>query len=146
MNRTATVIVPVLALVIALAVAGCAGTETTTTAPQPALDGPSTGTRVAPGLYDLADGTSEAVGTLQWVDLEGGFWAVIGGTEATGDVGTTVAVIANAGKDDPAYVELDGAVVRVVGAKVTGASVRMAGPEIEAQSISGISDTPAAYE
>ena len=74
MNRKATVIVPVLALVMALAVAGCAGAETTTTGPQPALDGPSTGTRVAPGLYDLADGTSEAVGTLQWVDLEGGFW------------------------------------------------------------------------
>lgn len=146
MNRTATGIVAVLALFAVLAVAGCGATETTTTAPPPAADGPSTGTRLAPGLYDLADGTAEAVGTLQWIDLEGGFWAVIGGTEAAGDVGTTVAVIANAAKDDPAYVALDGSVVRVVGDRVSGVSVRMAGPEIEASSIEGFSDTPAAYE
>ncbi len=146
MNRGGTSIVLALVLFAALAVYGCAGTETTTTAPPPAPEGPSTGTRLAPGLYDLADGTSEAVGTLEWIDLEGGFWAVVGGTEATGDVGKTVAVIANATKDDPAYVALDGAVVRVVGTKLTGASVRMAGPEIEASSISEISDTNAAYE
>ncbi|MHB8870490.1 MAG: hypothetical protein ACYC6T_16195 [Thermoleophilia bacterium] len=149
MNRAATGIVAVLALFTVLAVAGCGATETTTTTPPttaPADDGLSTGSRLAPGLYDLGDGTAEAVGTLQWIDLEGGFWAVIGGTGATGDVGTTVAVIANAAKDDPAYVALDGSVVRVVGNRLSGVSVRMAGPEIEASSIEGFSDTPAAYE
>jgi hypothetical protein len=146
MNRAATGIVAVLAVFTVLAVAGCGATESTTTTLQPAPDGPSTGARLAPGLYDLADGTTQAVGTLQWIDLEGGFWAVIGGTEATGDVGTTVAVIANAAKDDPAYVALAGATVQVVGDRVSGASVRMAGPEMEASSIEGFSDTPAAYE
>ncbi len=146
MNRTAAGIVAAVALVIALSVAGCGATETTTTTTPPPPDGPSLGTRLAPGLYDREDGTSEAIGTLEWVDLEGGFWAVIGGTEATGDVGTTVAVIANAAKDDPAYTALEGAVVQVVGTKLTGVSARMAGQEIEASSISEISDTNAAYE
>lgn len=144
MSRSATVISAILALLVALAVAGCGASQTTTTAPPD--PGPATGSRLAPGLYDLADGTAEAVGTLQWRDLEGGFWAVIGGTEATGDVGTTVAVIVNAAKDDPAYVPLAGSTVRVVGERVSGASVRMAGPEIRATSISALSDTPAAYE
>ncbi|MBU2602718.1 MAG: hypothetical protein KKA32_11230 [Actinobacteria bacterium] len=153
MNRRGTSIAFALVLFAALVVSGCAATESTTTAPQPtttalqsAPDDPSMGTRLAPGLYDLADGTSEAYGTLEWRDLEGGFWAVIGGTEATGDVGTTVAVIANAAKDDPTYVALAGRTVRVVGNRLSGASVRMAGPEIEASSISEISDTGAAYE
>ncbi len=146
MNRPTAGIAAILALFVALAIAGCGASGSATTTTQQTLDGPATGTRLAPGLYDLADGTSEAIGTLEWVDLEGGFWAVIGGTEATGDVGTTVAVIANAAKDDPAYVALNGAVVRVLGTKLTGVSVRMAGQEIEASSISGLSDTNAASE
>jgi len=60
----------------------------------------------------------------------GGFWRIIGGTEATGDVGKTVAVVANAGKDDPAYLALAGKMIRVVGERAQGASVRGAGPEI----------------
>ena len=50
---------------------------------------------MAPGLYDLDDGSVVAVGTVEHRDLEGGFWAVIGGTEAEGDAGKVVAVIAN---------------------------------------------------
>lgn len=146
MNHKSTSIAFALVLFAALAVSGCAATETTTTAPPPAVDGAASGSRLAPGLYDLADGTAEAYGTLEWIDLEGGFWAVIGGTEATGDVGTTVAVIANAGKEDPTYVALARTSVRVVGSRLSGASVRMAGPEIEASSIEGFSDTGAAYE
>ena len=57
--------------------------------------GPAAGTKMAPGLYDLEDGTVVAVGTVEYRDLEGGFWAVIGGTQAEGDAGTVVAVIAN---------------------------------------------------
>ena len=57
--------------------------------------GPAAGTKMAPGLYDLEDGTVVAVGTVEYRDLEGGFWAVIGGTEAEGDAGKIVAVIAN---------------------------------------------------
>ena len=57
--------------------------------------GPAAGTKMAPGLYDLEDGTVVAVGTVEYRDLEGGFWAVIGGTEAEGDAGTVVAVLTN---------------------------------------------------
>lgn len=145
MKRNTTGIIAALAVFAILAVAGCAATDNTTTTPPPAGD-PFNGTRLAPGLYDLDDGTAQAVGTLEWVDLEGGFWAVIGGTEATGDVGTTVAVIANAAEDDPVYAALAGKTVIVSGSRLDGASVRMAGPEMEASSISEISDTPGPAE
>jgi len=134
----------VVAVLLALLVlTGCTSVKTPASTPPPAAGGPSTGTMAAPGLYDLADGTSEAIGILEWVDLDGGFWAIIGGTEATGDVGKTVAVVANADKDDPAYLPLAGTMVRVVGKRAQGASVRGAGPEIVASSVSQISDAGA---
>ena len=105
--------------------------------------GPPGATRTAPGSTDLADGSGQAVGTLEWRDLEGGFWAVIGGTGATGDVGKVVAVLANAAKDDPHYTALAGRSVRAVGKRLTGASIRMAGPEIEVTSIETFTDTGA---
>lgn len=103
--------------------------------------GAASGIRLAPGLYDLEDGTAQAVGTLEYSDIEGGFWAIVGGTEAEGDVGKIVAVIANAGANDPEYVALKGSQVIVVGTRLQGASIRQAGPEIEAASIEGYSDT-----
>jgi hypothetical protein len=141
-----TAIIATLAL--ALALAGCSPSTPAAQAPQPTTPGTSTpgdaaaGSRLAPGLYDQADGTVLALGTLEWQDLEGGFWAVIGGTQATGDVGKVVAVVANATKDDPAYVKLAGSTVQITGTRLEGASVRMAGPEITATSITGITDTP----
>jgi hypothetical protein len=143
MKRVAKRTVAALVVLAALLLTGCTSVQGAAPTPEGAPGGPSAGTMVAPGLNDLADGTSEAVGTLKWVDLEGGFWAIIGGTEATGDVGKTVAVIANATKDDPAYVALTGKMVRVVGTRATGASVRAAGPEIVASSISQISEAGA---
>lgn len=131
-----------VALLAAFAMVGCAATDSTTTTPPPAPDGPPTLTMLAPGLYDLSDGTVEAVGTLEWADLEKGFWTISGGTKATGDVGKTVAVIVNAAKDDPQYVTLAGAAVRVLGSRTTGGSASMAGLEIEATSISEADDNP----
>jgi hypothetical protein len=143
MNRMATRTVAALIVLAALLLTGCTSVQRPEPTSEAAPGGPSTGTMVAPGLYDLSDGTSEAVGTLKWLDLEGGFWAIIGGTEATGDVGKTVAVLVNATKDDPAYVALTGKIVRVVGTRAKGTSVRAAGPEIVASSISQISEAGA---
>ncbi len=135
-------LIPV-ALALSLFLTGCAtaapGPEPT---PEPApISEPAAGLRLAPGLYDQADGTVLAIGTLEYQDLEGGFWAVIGGTESEGNLGEIVAVIANA-QDFAAELEaLEGATVDVTGTRLEGASIRMAGPEIEISTIEEISDT-----
>jgi hypothetical protein len=145
MNRRAMATLSALALAIALA--GCSPAQRTTQAspiappPVAAPGGDAAGSRLAPGLYDQADGTVLALGTLEWSDLEGGFWAVVGGTQATGDVGKVVAVIPNVAKDDPTYAKLAGSTVQVTGKRLDGASVRNAGPEITATSIAAVSDT-----
>ena len=147
MNHMATRTAILLVLLTVVLLPGCGAPEHPATTPEPAAAGDAAGgTRLAAGLYDLADGTVQAIGTLEWVDLEGGFWAIVGGTQASGDVGTTVAVVANAAKDDPAYVALGGQTVQVNGKRMSGASVRMAGPEIKVSSITAISDTAAANE
>jgi hypothetical protein len=86
----------------------------------------------------------QAVGAVEYRDLEGGFWAVIGGIEAEGDVGKVVAVIANGDNFAQQLKELEGLSVIVTGARLEGASTRMAGPEIEATSVVAASDAPPA--
>ena len=126
------------------ALAGCgAGAQDAT--PAPSTSSPPGGaaagsTKMAPGLYDLEDGTAQAVGTAEYRDLEGGFWAVIGGTEAEGDVGKVVAVIANGGDYAQQLKELQGLSVIVIGTRLEGASTRMAGPQITATSVVAASD------
>ncbi|MDF1542380.1 MAG: hypothetical protein RQ731_03600 [Anaerosomatales bacterium] len=101
--------------------------------------------RLAPGLYDLADGSVQAIGTLEWVDLEGGFWALTDGTSA-GDEGGNVAVIANGDELQATLEPLEGLQVSVIGERFDGASIRMAGPEIVAETVEAMSDTPGAAE
>jgi len=132
-----------LVLVMALALTACAATtpEEPDVVTPPADGGAASGTRLAPGLNDIDGGKVQAVGTLEWKDLEGGFWAIIGGTESEGNLGTVVAVIAN-GDDFADDLEgLEGRTVMATGTRLDGASIRMAGPEIEIDSISEISDT-----
>jgi hypothetical protein len=81
-----------------------------------------------------------------WQDLEGGFWAVSGGTEAEGNVGETVAVIANGAEFEDELKPLEGKQVLVTGTRLEGASIRMAGPEIEMTAVEEMSDTPGAAE
>ena len=102
---------------------------------------PTGGMKIAPGLYDLTDGTVQAVGTVEHRDLEGGFWVVVGGTKAEGDVDKVVAVIANGDDYAQQFKELEGLSVIVTGARLEGASTRMAGPEIKATSVVATSDT-----
>ena len=94
--------------------------------------GPAAGTKMAPGLYDLDDGSVVAVGTVEHRDLEGGFWAVFGGTEAAGDAGKVVAVITNGDEFAQELRENEGLSFQVFGERVGDASLRMAGPEITA--------------
>ena len=139
----------VLAVVVATlpaALAAC-GTGASDPTPAPSASSTSSGapagaTKMAPGLYDLEDGTVLAVGTVEYRDLEGGFWAVIGGTEAEGDVGKVVAVVANGDEYAQQFKERVGLSVIVKGTRLDGASTRMAGPEIEATSVVAASDTP----
>lgn len=134
-----------LLVVLVLAVAGCTSSDEPPIG-VPDSQEPPAGLRLAPGLYELEDGTAQAVGTLEWRDLEGGFWAVTGGTEAEGNVGETVAVIANGSEFTDELEPLAGKQVIVVGKTLDGASIRMAGPEIEMESVEEISDTPGAAE
>lgn len=140
----------IVSVVLATALVGCAQAKPTTTdgattPPQettatPPAGGPATGTSLAPGLYDQPDGTVMALGTLQHLDLEGGFWAVIDGTQAENNVGHVAAVIANAGKFRAQTEQLKGLSVVVIGKRLDGASIRMAGPEIDATSIKPATD------
>jgi hypothetical protein len=146
MKRLLNALVLVSLLVGILALTGCANQ-----APAPPegggdAAGGAAGLRLAPGLYDLEDGTAQAVGTLVWQDLEGGFWAVSGGTEAENNVGETVAVIANGAEFESELKPLEGKQVLVTGTRLEGASIRMAGPEIEMTAVEEISDTPGPAE
>ena len=151
MRRRRTHVLTTAAMVVAAAIlllttAACGGdpapeTRSPAAQPSPAGSAPPAGTKLAAGLYDLADGTVQAVGTVEYRDLEGGFWVVIGGTEAEGDAGTVVAVIANGADYADQFTQHPGLSFIVDGTRLDGASTRMAGPEITATRV-----TPAAED
>jgi len=130
------------AFALAAVSVACAASPTPDTPPPGAVPtDPAGGTRLAPGLYDMPGGTVQAIGTLEHRDLEGGFWAVIDGTGAGGEQGTVVAVIANADEFVDETRQLEGLAVVVEGTRLDGASIRIAGPEIEATRIMAATDT-----
>ena len=129
-----------IVLALALALTGCAASDTTDEVP-PVDDG-AAGLRLANGLYDQENGTALALGTLEWVELEGGFYAITGSPEGDGNI----AVIAN---PDEFADELEALLVKTVsvtGTRFDGVSIRMAGPEIIVESIEEITDTPGIAE
>ncbi len=95
-------------------------------------DGPPSS---VPGIREQADGSVVVVGTLEWVDLEGGFWAVT--ADPVGDAASpaTIAVIANGADFESVLRPLAGRTVSVSGRRFEGVSIRMAGPEIEMVSV-----------
>ncbi len=142
-----------LALSLAVVLAACSSPdepETDVPAGEPEVGAPDEmpggETRPAPGLYDLGDGTAQAIGTLSWVDLEGGFWAVTDPTAAEGEGATAIAVIANGDELDGELRPLEGSMVALTGERFEGASIRMAGPEIVVETVEVIDDTPGAAE
>lgn len=110
------------------------------TAPGAGQPDPS-GSSAAPGMWDQPDGTVAALGTLEFRDIEGGVWMVTDGTKTTGGAGAVVAVIANAREFENQLRSLKGQRVTVVGTKAGGVSIRMAGPEIKATSITATPDS-----
>ena len=143
----------VLVALLTLALVGCASAPQGTSGlePEPVpqespAGGAASGSRLAAGLYDMDDGSVQAVGTLVLSDLEGGFWAVMGGPRAEDNTGAVIAVIANGDAMTEELSQLEGRTVLVLGRRLDGASVRMAGPEIEATSVEELSDTGGAAE
>jgi hypothetical protein len=141
-----------VSLVLAVALTGCTFTTTRETdagegpgssvgSEQTAEGSGAAGMRLAPGLYDMQDGSVQAVGTLEYRDLEGGLWAIVGGTEAEGNIGTVVAVVNNPEKFTSELKTLTGKTVIVTGTRFEGASIRMAGPEVVVETIEDFSDT-----
>jgi len=146
MNRRT--LAALLAVLLALLLSGCAANEPDVSTPEQPVDQPgdAAGLRLAPGLYDQQDGTVLATGVLEYRDLEGGFWAVVDTTDAAGPEGAVVAVIANGADFSEELESLKGKGVDVTGKRLEGASVRMAGPEIEMTSIEAIDETPGIAE
>ena len=132
-------------MLVAAAAAGLVACSGGSTSPTPSASppsssggvpiGPAAGTKLAPGLYDREDGSVVAVGTVEHRDLEGGFWAVVGGTQAEGDAGKIVAVIANGDEFAEVFRENEGLSLEVYGMRAGDASIRMAGPEITARRV-----------
>jgi hypothetical protein len=142
------ILITMLALAMVFALAACAedaNTDEGTEAPGdngslPAED--ASGLRLANGLYDQPDGTVLAIGTLEWIDLEGGFYAITGAVDGDGNI----AVIANADEFADELEALLGKTVEVIGTRYEGVSIRMAGPEVMIDTIREISDTPGIAE
>lgn len=140
-------------LVVAFALAGCSkspaaapdvrtATEATTTSQvstAPAVPRGVT-TDLQPGLYDLSDGTVQAVGTYEHRDVEGGYWAIVG------DAASVVAVIANGDEFAKLVGSLEGHTVIVTGTKLDGASAHEASPQIEATAITQVTIVPKTAE
>lgn len=129
--RSATQLIMTLVTLLVLSACTAAG------------NGDAGGTRLANGLHEQADGTVVALGLLEWVDLEGGFYALTG---APGDDDATIAVIANPDDFATQLAALVGEDVEVHGVLVEGATIRMAGPEVQIDAIREITGTPGPAE
>lgn len=145
MRQIATAAVIALLALTLGACAGGNGDDTGGTDGNGSTDGAGS-SRLAAGLYDMEDGTVQAVGTLAYQDLEGGFWAIVGGTGADANTDTIIAVINNSDEFLDQIESLEGKTVLAVGTRFDGATIRMAGPEIVITSIEEISDTGGAAE
>lgn len=136
-------LIVLFALVAALA-SGC-GAAKPTPEPLPAEEatppaGGASTSQLASGLHTLPDGSVQAVGTLEYSNLEGGFWQVAGFAPGGGDTATVFAVIANGADFESQLKPLEGKSVIVTGKPTDGASIRMAGPEIVMVSVSEVSE------
>lgn len=94
------------------------------------------------GLMEVEGDRVNAVGELEWIDLEGGFWAVTQGQAAQDEAADVIAVIANWQEYEDQLEPLEGQLVIVTGTRLDGASIRMAGPEIEMESVGAMGQMP----
>lgn len=134
--------VAAVVLLVALALAGCSGArdegdkkpETSTTDQSPQLS-----TVAPPGIYDLPDGTTQAVGILTHRDLEGGFWAVVNTSVPEGAASAQIVavVVPPQGID---LQSMSGRFVSVRGKRQEGPSIYQAGPVIDAASVEVVTE------
>jgi hypothetical protein len=156
---TAGSLAAIAALALLAALAACGGSASPSSSPVPATssgaatppvssqpfpsqppqpsDGSSAaaGTQPAPGLYEMAGGEVQAIGAVEYRKLEGGFWAVVGGSDAAGDTGKIVAVIVNGDEFASLFDAHPKEVFIVTGKQAKGTSTLMAGPEVEATKV-----------
>lgn len=91
----------------------------------------------APGAEQLRGGRVRAVGTLVYENLEGGFWALKAAEPGSVSADSaTVMVLVNG--DDVGASSLEGQYVVAEGTPLEGASIRMAGPEMNVDSLEAI--------
>lgn len=103
----------------------------------PGTDAPAT-----PGLYDLGGGRKQALGTLEYRGIEGGVWVVLDRLPGSEEDAETIVVIVNA--DDFSPESLKGRFVAANGRMLDGVGIRMAGPEMEAESLERVEETEVA--
>ena len=93
-----------------------------------------------PGIYEYADGLTQAVGILTYRDLEGGFWA-IADTDDSSQVesSSNVVVLITSGAQVVQKLEtMRGQYVSAVGTYDDGPSIFMAGPMLQVETISAL--------
>jgi hypothetical protein len=115
--------VAALGLAVVLGVAGCAAGPPKRSA--------------SPGFKKVGAGGAEVVGYLGRSDLEGGFWAVYGSAvgSSSAEAPAVLAVLLPGSVDEAGIAALKGRYVWAAGRLATGASIRMAGPEIKVDGI-----------
>lgn len=137
-----------IAVALSLVIAGCSGlpgerpggSEGGSPAGSPA------GSRVAAGLYSVGNGRVQAVGTLIWIDADGGYWTVSGTSGADGEPSNGIAEIVDATPFQERLEAANGKTVSVVGLELEKPSKRVEGPKLQIQSVDVVDDTQGAAE
>lgn len=130
---------------LAFMVAAC---STPAPSVRPGATGPATTTvpgrttAPAPGLQRPASGPAVAYGWVMRQEIEGGFWALIDRPPASSDPGQpkVVVVLLPGVVPEADIARLEGSYARATGTVSDGVSVRMAGPEMKVDAISGARD------
>jgi hypothetical protein len=134
MPRSTVRTLATIALIALLSVTalGCSATD-----PDTGEGAPRNGTSPTPDITELDDGRVRVEGWLVRVDLEGGFYAIAKAspTPDTGSAPETLIVIANADAFARELERMTGEYVRAGGTRLDGASIRMAGPEMQLEEI-----------
>lgn len=130
-------IVAALVLVLAVTLVACgrdAGVK-----PEPVVEepigtdgGPSSTMLAGPGIYETDEGV-QVLGTLKYVDLEGGYWVLVDNTPSGG--GGNVAVLVGAEDLGVDLKAIEGRYCGADGSRLEGASIRNAGPEVQVTKI-----------
>lgn len=134
--KTTCVRAVALSVALALGAVLLAGCMPEARSPRPAGEvKPESEGPVDAGIYKMTGGRVQVLGQLLRREEEGGFWTIVLARPEESRIGTTV-VIANADSVEADLNAMDGSFVSAVGSIREGSvSVRMAGPELEVDTI-----------